>query len=75
MIDRRKVKPEELGLPSILQRPETPYNPKDPDREDRPFFENTTLSPRNAVEKIKKLVDVDAYSNLGARTRAGQALA
>jgi hypothetical protein len=34
MIDRRKVKPEELGLPSILQRPETPYNPRDPDKED-----------------------------------------
>ena len=59
------MKPEELGLPSILVRPETPYNPKDPDREDRPFFENPHLSPRNASEKIKKLVDVDAYGKAG----------
>jgi hypothetical protein len=63
IIDRRKVRPEELGLPSIMQRPETPYNPKAPDREDQKFFYQASNSPRNAAEKIKRLVDVDFFSS------------
>jgi hypothetical protein len=68
-------KPEELGLPSILQRPETPYNPKNPDKEDQQFFNKQNNSPRNAAEKIKRLVNEDFFKTPGETTKSGMALA